>query len=375
MSKFNGAALGLITLLALTARAEAQTSCDKTCLLGILNGYEQHMQSHSAAGIATTADYRGTENYRPIPLGTGYFTRAGQIYHQIQVADPVSGQVAAIGMMNDGGRDAWFVLRLKVEPGNAISQSEMLLIHDGETSFLQTDRNVKLSPAYMQPIPPNERSSREDMIRDVDNFTDAWQYKDHSLFDFTPNCTFSENAVMLSEPGGTNCGDMLEYAGRRGIPGAGTSPDRGNPNTPIAPMTRADPSIGRPPLQGPWIRDRRVPIVDVEDGVVVAWHIQGGEPARPGEAIQYTRPNGGGFIMHSENHRRTAAENQRATAGGFRPPAGRPGGKGGPPRGMGGAAYMAGIFKIVDGKMVLIDHFEWEGGPNASGGFSDGPKF
>jgi hypothetical protein len=28
---------------------------------------------------------------------------------------------------------------------------------------------------------------------------------------------------------------------------------------------------------------------------------------------------------------------------------------------------MSGLFKIVGGELVRIDHFEWEGGPNASG--------
>ncbi len=358
------AALG--AAIALTGLSQAQTnSCDRNCLLSVLGDYEQHVQAHNAQGVATTADFRATENYQPTTLGQGYWTRVGKIFHQEQFADPVSGETAAIGQLDDGGRDAYFVLRLKVEAGKAISQSEMLLIRDGETSFLQNDRNVALNPVYTQTVPANLRSSREDLIRDVDNFTDAWQYKDASLMSFTKSCIFSENNVQLSDPGVTSCGDMLEYAGRRGIPGVGTSPDRGDPNSPIRPMTQADPSIGRPPLQGPWIRDRRVLIVDPERGVVVAWHIQGGEPARPGAKIQYDRNTP--FNQHSETHRRTASENKQMTTRGGKPPQGMP-------REM-GAAYMAGLFKIVGGQLVRIDHFEWEGGPNASGGFAGGPQF
>ncbi len=42
-----------------------------------------------------------------------------------------------------------------------------------------------------------------------------------------------------------------------------------------------------------------------------------------------------------------------------------------PQAGGGGAAYMAALMKVVDGKIVRVDHFEWEGGPNASAGFTD----
>lgn len=358
---------GVLCALLLCSSAIAQTGCDRGCLLNGLNDYEAHVLKHDVTGVVTSADFRGTENYKPTALGQGYFTCVRQIFHQEQFADPVDGQVAAIGLLDDGGRDAYFVLRLKINTDHSIAQSEMLLIHDGETSFLQKNRNVKLSPIYTQIVPVGLRSSRDQMIADADNFTDAWQYKDASLAQFSADCTFSENNLMLSLPGYTTCGDMLEYMGRRGVPGAGTSPERGNAGDPIRPMTPADPSIGRPPLQGPWIRDRRVLVVDVEHGVVVAWHIQGGEPARPGETIQYARKTQ--FLPTSEDHRRTAAENAqmgKARAGGGAP--------GGPPREM-GAAYMAGIFKIVGGKLVKIDHFEWEGGPNASGGFADGPKF
>ena len=371
----NRKAFGLCAVVSLAATcisaapaAAQSTSCDRTCLLGALSDYESHLLRHNPQGIATTADFRATENYQPTPLGQGYFSRVRQIFHQLQFADPVTGQTAAVGLLDDGGKDAYFVLRLKIEPNHALAQSEMLLIRDGETSFLQKNRSVKLDPVYSQIVPPALRSTREQMITDVNNFTDAWQYKDASLMQFRADCIFSENNVQLSQPGYTTCGDMLEYMGRRGIPGAGTSPEHGDPNAPIRPMTPADPSIGRPPLQGPWIRDRRVLIVDPEHGVVVAWHIQGGEPARPGETIQYRRKTP--FIASSEDHRRTAAENAQM---GARNRAASPGpGPGGPPREM-GAAYMAGIFKIVGGKLVRIDHFEWEGGPNASGGFSDGP--
>jgi hypothetical protein len=115
-------------------------------LLGDVNAYEAHMLAHDATGLATSADFRATENYLPTPLGQGYWTRVKQIFYQEQFADPVSGQVAAIGLLDDGGKDAYFVLRLKIGPGNVISQSEMLLIRNGETSFLQKNRSVKLNP-------------------------------------------------------------------------------------------------------------------------------------------------------------------------------------------------------------------------------------
>jgi len=367
--------LGAVILAALYSHsALAADSCDNDCLLSVLNQYQTQMLKHDVKGIVTSEDFRSTENYLPIELGEGYWTRINKIFHQRQFADAVNGQTVAVGLLDDDGKDAYFALRLKVGPEKTISQSEMLLIRDGETSFLQKDRSVEIDAVFNEEVPEEQRTSREEMIRAVENFSDAWQYKDGSLMSFTEDCTFSENNLVLNQPGYTSCGDMLEYNGKRGIPGAGDSPYRGDPASPTRAMTPADPSIGRPALQGPWIRDRRYPLVDVEHGVVVAYHIQGGTPALPGEEVQYWRKTP--FVETSSDHALTDEENKARLA----PP--KPGqgpgqgqaGPAGAPREQ-GAAYMMGLFKIVDGQLTRIDHFEWEGGPNASGGFSDGPEF
>ncbi|MFT3904749.1 MAG: hypothetical protein QM718_00380 [Steroidobacteraceae bacterium] len=370
----NAAGLALLALGPGSAPAAESASCDRNCLLGVLSDYEARLLRHDASGIATSATFRATENYLPIKLGEGYWTRVREILDQQQFADVQNGQAMALGLLDDGGKDAYFALRLKVQGKHRIAQSEMLLIRDGETSFLQKDRSVKLSSVYSEIVPAAQRSTRAELIRAVENFSDAWQYKDGDLMSFSDDCTFSENNVQLSQPGYTSCGHMLEYNGKRGIPGAGTSPERGDPGAPTRPMTPADPSIGRPPLQGPWIRDRRYPVVDVERGLVIAYHIQGGWPARAGETIRYRRKTP--FIASSESHRRTAEENAQMLSAA--PKAGQGAAPAGPPAGAPreqGAAYMVGLFKIVGGKLTRIDHFEWEGGPNASGGFADGPKF
>jgi hypothetical protein len=301
---------------------------------------EAQLLKHDATGIKTTTDFRATVNYLPTPIGQGYFKRVVRILDQLQLADPQTGQVAAVGSLDDAGNDAYFTLRLKVERNGRLSQSEMLLIHDGETSFLQQDRSVTINRVYDELVPVANHSSREELIRAVENF--------------------SKNNVQLSQPGCTTCCHMLEYNGKRGIPGAGSTQEHGDVNSPTRPMTAADPSIGRPPLQGPWIRDRRYPILNVERGVVLACHIQAGSPARPGEKIIYSRSTP--FTASSQSRRRNAEENAQALSGraaGSGPPGtgtsgGPPPAADGPPLGAlreHGAAYMAAQMPAVAFRM------------------------
>lgn len=360
------------SVLVLASFSAQAADCNQQCLTKIIDGYQASVQKRDATRQPFAASLRMTENYQPIKAGEGYWQNVGKIYFRNVFADVVTGQVAAVGMLDHGGRDAYYALRLKVA-NQQITQSEMLLIHKEDAQFFEADRSRGMSPLYTQAVPVKQRSTREQLIKLADGFTDAWQYRNEDYAAFAADCRFYENNVELTNnpqaPADPTCGGMLEFGGKNGVAGTGkyTNPnssvdqsrqnpggappagaqgmDGGGPPARVATQRAADPSIGLPALFGSqmWMRDRRYPIVDVEKGVVFFYHIQGGTPAKPGEPVIYTR----------------------ATAFGSNPtlPTGQAGG--------GGAAYMAALMKVVDGKIVRVDHFEWEGGPNASGGFTN----
>jgi hypothetical protein len=360
--------VGTLLFAAVVATA-APSACAEACLRAQLERFEKRVLAHDHRGLRFTAGYRGTENYRAQQPGEGYWQSVASIFHQKVFADAETGQVAAVGMLDHGGRDAYFALRLKIE-GQSIAQSEMTLVHKGDASFFEERREVPVADVYAEKLPVGQRVSRHRLLRAAEQFVDAWQYRNEDLAplaDLGPDpqpCHFFENNVELTDPNGPSgatCGGIVEYGGKNGVRGTGKAGNGGAPRPPgqdakaggdpgtpppgVAPpptVSRpADPTIGRPLLMGSqmWMRDRRYPIVDVERGVVFAYHIQGGEPARPGEALNFDRP----------------------------PRSNGPPAQGAPQ----GAAYMVALFKIVGGRIVRVDHFELEGGPNVSGGFAD----
>lgn len=353
-----GCGLLLAPFAVSSGEAASKPDCNKSCLLDVLKNYQAKMLKHDTNGVAVTSNFRSTENYRPIKLGEAYWQNVANIYHQIQIADPVAGQVVAIGMLKQAGKDGYYSLRLKIA-NKKISQSEMFIVKQGEATFFNEDRKARIDPIYTTAVAPAQRSSRETLLKLVDSFNDAWQYRNEDLTQFAADCNFYENNVKLNDPNGPSgptCGGIVEYGGKNGVrgtgkagnaqgqrppgqdPNAGGDPDTGGPPATLRP---ADASIGRPQLFGSqmWMRDRRNPIVDVETGVVFGYVVQGGETARPGETIKYER----GAPLQTG---------------------------GGPPQGD-GAAYMFALYKVVNGQIVRVDHYEREGGPNASGGFDD----
>jgi len=379
----------VLVLLATPAVTIAQ-SCDSDCLEGVYADFEARIVAHEAKDLPVTQNFRMTENYRPIEPNQGFWTNIGEIHYRDVFADPVSGQVASIGFVDHDGRDAYFALRLKVEPGRKISQAEMFLVHKGEASFFEESRTHGVGAVYGEVVPESQRSTRDVLIQIADSFTDSWQYRNEDLAPYGDPCDFFENNVELTDPegpAGDTCGGMVEYGGKFGIAGLGKSGTAGarrpegqsataggEPDQPGGPPRNArlaDPSIGRPALFGTqfWMRDRRYPVVDVEKGVVFFYHIQGGEPARPGEPVVYERSGGSPGAQGGPPQ---GQGNGAPPGQGNGPP---PGQGSGAPMGGGGAAYMVALIKVIDGKIVRVDHFEREGGPNASGGFEDGPRW
>lgn len=348
--------VGVMSLWAAQVNA-AGDSCDVRCLKGLLTQYENLVLQHRPLTLATTPDFRATDNYRPIRPGEGYWQNIAKIDYQLEFVDAVAGQVVGVGLLERDGKEGYFSLRLKVE-GRRLSQSEMYVVKKGEATFFEEDPTRRISDLYSAPVPAAQRSTRERLLKLADSFNDAWQYRNEDLTKFASNCDFYENNVKLNTvngPAGPTCGGMLEYGGKNGIEGQGKAGNAqgarppgyaadagGSPMSgPLRAWRDADSTSGLPRLFGTqmWMRDRRYPIVDVRRGVVFGYVVQGGQPAKPGETPVYDSAS--------------------------------PTGPGAPGA---GAAYMFFLCKIVDGQIVRVDHFERVGGPNVSGGFSDGPK-
>lgn len=363
-----------MSLFAQSTVNKSAQSCDSQCLKRLIADYQASVQKHDAKGLPFSPKLRMIENYKPIKPGEGYWQNLGKIHYQTTFADPVSGNVAAVGFVEHGRRDAYYALRLKVE-NRQITQSEMLLLHKGDASFFEEDSRKSFVPFYETVLPANQRTPREQLIKIADAFTDSWQFRNEDLAPYAAQCDFYENNVELTSPdgpAGDTCGGMVEYGGKYGVAGlgkagktnaprpAGQAADAGGEpsgNGPSRSARLGDPSIGMPALYGTqmWMRDRRYPIVDVERGVVFFYQIQGGTTAKPGEKIIYETSRASGPPPGAQGPGGTSPEGGMSAAA----------------QGATGAAYMAALMKVVDGKIVRVDHFEIEGGPNASGGFTD----
>ena len=91
-------------------------SCDRACLKSTLDAYLSAIIKHDPAAAPLADSYRHTENAINIPLGKGVWqsvTGLGKV--QRRYIDPVSGQAAYYGIVEENGKLAIVTARLRVE--------------------------------------------------------------------------------------------------------------------------------------------------------------------------------------------------------------------------------------------------------------------
>jgi hypothetical protein len=179
--------------------------CDRDCLIGIMDGYMSAIFKHDPKAVPPlSVDIRMTENTGEMEVGEGVLWRnkTEPTSFKIYVADPVAGQVAQQARLKIGGRDALVAVRLKVDRGK-IQEIEQLY-----------DRNIDAAaipllttplPILTTDVPPEQRSSRDLLIRAANSYFDALEGDNGKIGAFADDCVRHENGyqtVNNPPPGG-----------------------------------------------------------------------------------------------------------------------------------------------------------------------------
>ncbi|NLT66116.1 MAG: hypothetical protein GXX84_05885 [Acidobacteria bacterium] len=179
--------------------------CDRGCLISIMDGYMNAIfQRNPGAVPAMTPDVRMTENTGTMDVGEGLLWRSKvePTDFKIYVVDPVAGQIALQTRLKVGGQNALAAIRLKVDRGK-IQEIEQLYdrdIHEAAIPLL-----TKPVPLLTTDVPPQERMSRDILIRAANSYFDALEGDSGKIGAFSDKCVRHENGyrtVNNPPPGG-----------------------------------------------------------------------------------------------------------------------------------------------------------------------------
>jgi hypothetical protein len=261
-----------------TASASAQEACDRACLRTMLDQYLNAVIKHDPAAAPLVAGFRQTENAINVRPGNGVWktvTALGAV--QRRYLDPVSGQAAYYGTVEESGGTAIVTVRVRVE-GRRLTEAEWYLARaddpglNGQRQPGRPPANLH-NPDYLSKNPPpdrvvpvNQRSDRATLVRIVNSYFDAITSHDNSVAMTHPGCGRVENGSPAP-------------AGRFLPPNAPANPPAGQ----AAPPANAnnDCVSGLANFNLSMVVARRIPVVDEEAQVALGYAVFIRRPGSP----------------------------------------------------------------------------------------------
>jgi len=249
--------------------------CDRTCLKSSLDQYLQAIVKHDPQAAPLFLGYRHTENAMLVKLGEGAWksmTSIGIVDRRYY--DPVSGQAAFFGVLNEGIEPTVTTVRIRVED-RKITEAEWIIARrvaagingfDAQgkpQAYAFSPDNLALHPIDQRVVPPAQRLSREQLIAITNSYFDGITAHDGSMIMAHPACSRVENGQTVS-------GDPTARAG---------SP----PPPPPAPGARpaSSCSAGLQNFNLSNVAARRFPLVDTESQIVLAYAVFIRRPGSP----------------------------------------------------------------------------------------------
>ncbi len=221
---------------------QVQNTCDKECLKGFVDKYIDAMLAKTPSETLFSKECIFTENGVRLPLGEEglWSSMVGKGTYKFYVPDIETQQIGFFGTareeaQNEGAAPSpvAIALRLKITDG-LISEAEQLVVRP-ESNLLNpgAERGPSSAeliekmgeelgnphPVYLEVIPENERSSREEMIKTANYYFSGMQKNDGKGVDgtgtypFTDDCERYENggrATNVPLPEGKQMPDPLK---------------------------------------------------------------------------------------------------------------------------------------------------------------------
>jgi hypothetical protein len=191
-------ALGAMGFDAPAARAADAAACDRECLHGLMDQYLAALVAHQPQQLKTAADLRFTENTNRMKLGDGLWQTIGALgTFKLYVEDPRSGQVAFYGTVKENGATALLGVRLK-QRAQQLTEIETYVIRQA-TGVHGTFDNLTTVPAeWNQTVPPAERSTREQLQHDANQYFNGIEQGNGSIVPFAADCLRIENGAQTA---------------------------------------------------------------------------------------------------------------------------------------------------------------------------------
>ena len=188
---------------------ELGITCDRACLIGVMDQYLAAMIAHNPAGVAFATDVKFTENGVVLPIGTATWQTMDSLGAFKQyMADPQGHSVGFLGTFMEQGHESMLSVRLKLSD-QVIEEAEQIVARAGSGISIDDpagwDERTKpgsgrtyTTADWNDTLKPSERVPRDRMIAIANSYFSAIQGGAATPVPFAPNCYRIENGSVTS---------------------------------------------------------------------------------------------------------------------------------------------------------------------------------
>jgi hypothetical protein len=229
----------LATAGAAQAKTHAASACDRACLDGLADRYLDAMVAKTPASLPWAKVVRFSENSVPMAIGDGLWgSSTAHAAAALRAADPQSGQVAWMGVVEEHGQPAFLALRLKVTDGQ-IAEVETVVRRKGGPPQYSDPAGYAHDSAFAGASA--DKPSYAAFKALAGGYFDALEGKSGARPRLAPDCERLDNGVAATK---------------------GTTAEGGVEGCEAQLRARVFKPISR-------VRARRYPVIDTERGVVI----------------------------------------------------------------------------------------------------------
>ncbi|NMC38240.1 MAG: hypothetical protein GYA41_07950 [Bacteroidales bacterium] len=187
----------VILIVGICLFSSCKETQDRQSLVSLMEQYLAALPKHDPSVLPLSPDVKLVENTEPTPIGKGLWetVTGGPGSFKIFVADPVNGEVAFMGVIEENHKPTILGARLKVVAGN-ITEIDHLVVHSGDQPL---NPNMKAPRRdFIEKVDPSHRVHRDQMLKIADSYYEAIIQDNGTIAPFADECQRRENGGITA---------------------------------------------------------------------------------------------------------------------------------------------------------------------------------
>jgi hypothetical protein len=187
-----------VSLLMATFSVQASAACTRAELKSTVEGYLTALAAHDTKAVSLAKNVRFTENGAELKSGDGFWKTAGKPVFTRSALDTETCGTVTQAVVEENGRNILFGVRLKLDDKKQISEIEHIIAREKEFAFKPDGVLATRDHDWEGILQPDQRTSRAAMIAAANDYYDMFVKTPEVSVPFANPCHRWENGTKTT---------------------------------------------------------------------------------------------------------------------------------------------------------------------------------